>query len=71
MVGLSSLLSEPPVEKKVPLTNLTKVFWPDEGYTKGDLIEYYRTISPWLLPYPKDRTTIRLPNDRGGRVYLD
>ena len=38
-------------EKTVPLSNLDKVFWPEEGYTKGDLIEYYRAISPWLLPY--------------------
>jgi hypothetical protein len=27
-----------PFEKKVPFSNLTKVFWPEEGYTKGDLI---------------------------------
>ena len=40
-----------PEEKIVPFSNLDKVFWPDEGYTKGDLIEYYRAISPWLLPY--------------------
>ena len=26
-----------------------KVFWPEDGYTKGDLIEYYRAIAPWLL----------------------
>ena len=31
-----------PGGEAVPLSNLTKVFWPDEGYTKGDLIEYYR-----------------------------
>ena len=45
-------------ERKVPFTNLTKVFWPDEGYTKGDLIEYYRTIAPFLLPYFKDRPLV-------------
>ena len=28
-----------------------KVFWPEDGYTKGDLIDYYRAISPWLLAY--------------------
>ncbi|MEE8218303.1 MAG: non-homologous end-joining DNA ligase, partial [Vicinamibacteria bacterium] len=52
--GLSSFLTEAPVEKKVPFSNPTKVFWPDEGYTKGDLIDYYRAISPWLLPYLAD-----------------
>ncbi|RPH40082.1 MAG: hypothetical protein EHM91_11530, partial [Planctomycetota bacterium] len=34
------------VDKKVPFSNLTKPFWPDDGVTKGDLIEYYRAISP-------------------------
>lgn len=37
------------------LTNLEKVYWPKEGYTKGDLIEYYRQIAPVILPYLKDR----------------
>jgi len=32
------------------LTNLDKVFLPEEGYTKGDLLAYYRTIAPRLLP---------------------
>jgi bifunctional non-homologous end joining protein LigD len=70
--GLSSLLQEPPVEKKVPFTNLAKVFWPDEGYTKGDLIEYYRTISPWLLPYLRDRLLVltRFPDGIGGKSFF-
>ncbi len=42
-------------DEKVKLTNLDKVFWPDEGYTKGDLIDYYRTVAPFILPYLKDR----------------
>src|SRR5690606_18716205 len=42
-------------ERKVAFTNLDKVFWPDEGYTKGDLVAYYRAIAPWLLPYLRDR----------------
>ncbi|MBX4211602.1 MAG: non-homologous end-joining DNA ligase [Candidatus Yanofskybacteria bacterium] len=37
------------------LTNLDKVYWPDDRYTKGDLIEYYRNIAPIILPYLKDR----------------
>jgi len=41
--------------KKLKLTNLTKVYWPDEGYTKGDLISYYQKISRYILPYLKDR----------------
>ena len=37
------------------LSHLDKIFWPDEGYTKGDMIEYYRGIAPVILPYLKDR----------------
>src|SRR6266568_3424842 len=44
-----------PSPREVKFSNLDKVFWPEEGYTKGDLIEYYRAVSPWLLPYLKDR----------------
>ena len=60
------------VEKKVPFTNLGKIFWPDEGYTKGDLIEYYRAIAPWLLPYLKDRPLVltRYPDGDRGQELL-
>ncbi|MGE0633761.1 MAG: non-homologous end-joining DNA ligase, partial [Pseudobdellovibrionaceae bacterium] len=37
------------------LTNLEKVFWPEEGITKGDLLEYYKSISAYILPYLLDR----------------
>lgn len=39
----------------VPVSNLDKVLWPDEGYTKYDLINYYLEISETILPYLKDR----------------
>jgi bifunctional non-homologous end joining protein LigD len=59
-------------EKRVPFTNLTKVFWPDEGYTKGDLVEYYRAISPWLLPYLRDRLLVltRFPDGIQGKSFF-
>ncbi len=41
--------------QKVKLTHLTKIYWPGEGYTKGDLIAYYQNISRYILPYLKDR----------------
>jgi bifunctional non-homologous end joining protein LigD len=47
-----------PREKSISFTSLEKVLWPDEGYTRGDLVEYYRAISPWLLPYLKDRPLV-------------
>ncbi|MFQ5844010.1 MAG: non-homologous end-joining DNA ligase, partial [Planctomycetota bacterium] len=39
-------------------TNLDKVFWPAEGYTKGDLVDFYRAAGPWLLPYLRDRPVV-------------
>src|SRR5690606_22370271 len=39
----------------VPVSNLEKVYWPDEGYTKYDLIDYYLNISETILPYLIDR----------------
>jgi bifunctional non-homologous end joining protein LigD len=48
------------------------VFWPEEGYTKGDLIEYYRAVSPWLLPYLKDRPVVltRFPDGIAGKSFF-
>ena len=39
----------------VRLTTLDRVFWPEAGLTKGDLVEYYRTIAPVLVPHLRDR----------------
>lgn len=41
--------------KALSLTNLEKVYWPRDGYTKGDMIAYYRDVAPVVLPYLKDR----------------
>ena len=39
----------------IKVSHPEKVFWPDEGYTKLDLIHYYQAVFPYLLPYVKDR----------------
>lgn len=39
----------------VTLTNLDRVLWPRAGFTKGDMIAYYRAIAPVLLPHLADR----------------
>ncbi len=39
----------------IRFTNLQRTLWPDDGYTKGDMIAYYRDIAPIILPYLKDR----------------
>jgi bifunctional non-homologous end joining protein LigD len=62
----------PPEKKTVKLTNLDKVFWPGEGITKGDLIEYYRAVSPWLLPLLRGRPLMldRYPNGITGKSFF-
>jgi bifunctional non-homologous end joining protein LigD len=54
------------------LTNLKKVFWPGDGYTKGDLIAYYRAIAPWLLVYLRDRPVVltRYPDGIAGKSFF-
>jgi hypothetical protein len=37
------------------LSNLTKVFFPEHGYTKRDLLDYYREIAPVISPYLQNR----------------
>src|ERR1700693_5748292 len=46
------------------LSNLDKVFWPEEGYTKGDLVAYYFNVAERILPYLAGRplTMKRMPD---------
>jgi bifunctional non-homologous end joining protein LigD len=57
--------------REVKFSNLDKVFWPEEKYTKGDLIEYYRSVTPWLLRYLKDRPVVltRYPDGIDGKSF--
>ncbi len=45
-------------------TNLSKVYWPKEGYTKRDMFNYYYQVAEYILPYLKDRpqSLNRFPN---------
>jgi bifunctional non-homologous end joining protein LigD len=54
------------------LSNLDKVFWPDEGITKGDLIAYYREVAPVLLPHIENRpfTMKRYPDGAFGKFFF-
>ena len=58
--------------ERIAFTNLQKVFWPEDGYTKGDLIEYYRAMSPWMLPYLADRPVVltRYPDGIAGKSFF-
>jgi len=57
--------------RELRLSNLNKVYWPEQHYTKGDLITYYRTIAPWILPYLADRPVVitRYPDGIGGKWF--
>lgn len=57
---------------QIGLTHLDKLYWPKEKITKGDLLEYYRTIAPYLLPYLKDRpqSLRRYPNGIQGQTFF-
>jgi bifunctional non-homologous end joining protein LigD len=59
---------EPP---RVTISNPRKVFWPHEGYTKADLVAYYETVFPWLLPYLHDRPLVltRYPDGITGKSF--
>jgi bifunctional non-homologous end joining protein LigD len=58
--------------KTVHLTNLRKVFWPDLGITKADLLQFYMDISPVLLPHLADRAMVmkRYPNGITGDFFF-
>lgn len=58
--------------RKVKLTNLRKLFWPEKGITKGDLLRYYLKISPALLPHLIDRAMVmkRYPNGARGKFFF-
>jgi bifunctional non-homologous end joining protein LigD len=56
----------------VQLTNLNKIFWPELGYTKRDLLRYYVDVSTALLPHLKDRAMVmkRYPNGIHGKCFF-
>ena len=67
----SKAATAPPMEPKASVTNPEKIFWPKDGYTKGDLVAYYRAISKWMLPYLKDRPVMltRWPDGIEGKMF--
>lgn len=58
--------------RRVPLTNLNKVFWPKLGLTKGDLVAYYDAVAPVLLPHVRGRAMVmkRYPHGIDGEFFF-
>jgi bifunctional non-homologous end joining protein LigD len=54
-------------KETVNISNRHKIFWPDEGYTKGDVIDYYDQMSEYILPHLKDRPLSLKRNPNGIR----
>jgi len=70
--SVSAVVQSQPTEKRtITYSNLKKTYWPNEKYTKGDLIDYYRAIAPWILPYLRNRPVVmtRYPDGIDGKMF--
>ncbi len=58
-------------DAELELTRQGKVFWPVEGYTKGDLLVWYEAAWPWLAPYLRERPVVltRYPDGIEGKYF--
>lgn len=58
--------------RRLRLTNLNKVYFPEDGITKRDLLLYYARMAPLLLPFLKDRPLVlrRYPNGIHGQAFF-
>ncbi|WP_333852928.1 DNA ligase D [Epilithonimonas sp.] len=59
-------------KQELKLTNQNKIYFPDDGITKGDVIEFYQSISKYILPHLKDRpqSMNRYPNGINGMSFF-
>ncbi len=60
-------------DRVVRLSNLDKIFWPDLGYTKGDLLAYYYNVADLILPHLQGRplTMKRMPDGVTGHEFYE
>jgi bifunctional non-homologous end joining protein LigD len=58
-------------DRTIAFSNLNKVYWPADGATKGDMVEYYRAIARWMLPYLRNRPVVltRFPDGIDGKSF--
>lgn len=61
------------VDRPITFSNVDKVFFPEEGFTKGDLIQYYASVAPLLLPHLAGRplSMSRYPNGIHGQSFYE
>jgi bifunctional non-homologous end joining protein LigD len=59
--------------KKLTLSNPDKVYWPETGFTKGEMVAYYRAVAPVMVPHLKDRavTLKRYPEGVDGFSFFE
>jgi bifunctional non-homologous end joining protein LigD len=59
--------------RTLSLSNLDKVLWPRDGYTKGNLIDYYESVAPYIVPHLKGRplTLQRYPNGINAATFFE
>jgi bifunctional non-homologous end joining protein LigD len=59
--------------RELTISNLDKVFYPDSGFTKGEMIDYYVRIAPFMLPHLADRplTMKRFPDGVDGSFFFE
>jgi bifunctional non-homologous end joining protein LigD len=58
--------------KRFRLTHLNKIYWPESGYTKRDLLTYYYRVADFILPFLKDRPLVlrRYPDGITGQAFF-
>ncbi|MCZ6737195.1 MAG: non-homologous end-joining DNA ligase [Actinobacteria bacterium] len=63
----------PHLDRPIRLSNIDKIFFPEDGYTKGDLIQYYSSVAPVLLPHLAGRpiSMSRYPDGITGSSFYE
>lgn len=59
--------------RELRLSNLKKIWWPEEGFTKGDVLRYYWNVAPLIIPHLRERplTRKRMPNGIDGEFFYE
>jgi bifunctional non-homologous end joining protein LigD len=59
--------------RELRLSNLNKLYWPEDGFAKGDLLAYYWNVAELILPHLRDRplTMKRMPDGLAGQPFYE